>query len=299
MVIQFLCELLNDIKGDGMIIFDFNQVAISNLMQQIGSSKQKVDETLVRHMILNTLRTYVKKFKVSHGPEVVIACDNRKYWRKEIFPFYKANRKKGRESSGHDWNSIFECLNKIRDELKENSPYKVIDVESCEADDIIATLAFKYSPTQKVMILSSDKDFAQLQVFPNVEQYSPILKKFIKESAPMAQLKELIIRGDKSDGIPNILSADNVFVESIRQRSITEEKINIWMNQDPKEFCNDDMLRNFSRNEGMIDLRKIPETHKIAILDTYDASKGKTKQQFMNYMIANRLKNLLEVIDEF
>jgi 5'-3' exonuclease len=282
-----------------MIIFDFNQVAISNLMEQIGSSKTAVDETLVRHMILNTIRTYVKKYKESHGPEVVIACDSKNYWRRSIFPHYKAGRKKAREASGHDWNTIFDCLNKIRDELKVYSPYKVIEIETCEADDIIAVLAMKFAATQKVMILSSDKDFAQLQRFPNVEQYSPILKKVIKEPLPLAQLKQLIIRGDKGDGIPNILSADDCFVTGTRQKPITEAKIIGWMNQEPSEFCNDLMLRNFSRNETLIDLTKIPENLKESILHTYENAKGKTKQEFMNYMIANRLKNLFNVIDEF
>ena len=282
-----------------MIIFDFNQVAISNLMEQIGSSKTKVEETLVRHMILNSIRTYVKKFKNTHGPEVIIACDNRHYWRRGIFEHYKASRKKARESSGHDWNTIFDCLNKIRDELKQYSPYKVIDVETAEADDVIAVLAMKYSATEKVMILSSDKDFAQLQKFPNVEQYSPILKKYIKEPLPGAQLKQLIIRGDKSDGIPNILTNDDVFVTGGRQKPITEAKIINWMNQSPEEFCSDEMLRNFKRNEMLIDLNLIPETLKRSILDTYENTKGQSRQVFMNYMIANRLKNLLEVIDEF
>lgn len=282
-----------------MIIFDFNQVAISNLMEQIGSSKTAVEESLVRHMILNSLRTYVKKFRDSHGPEVIIACDNKKYWRRDIFPHYKASRKKMRDASGHDWVTIFECLGKIKQELKDHSPYKVIDVDSCEADDIIAVLATKYSATQKVMILSSDKDFAQLQKFPNVEQYSPILKKFIREPLPAAQLKQLIIRGDKGDGIPNILSADDCFITATRQKPITEAKIIKWMNQQPSEFCNEDMMRNYSRNENLIDLTMIPSPLKVAILDTYDNTKGKSKQEFMNYLMVNRLKNLLEVIDEF
>jgi len=282
-----------------MILFDYNQVAISNLMEQIGSSKTTVDESLVRHMILNTIRTYIKKFKAEYGPDIIIACDNKKYWRRDIFPHYKANRKKARESSGHDWNSIFECLSKIKQELKDHSPYKVIDVDTCEADDIIAVLAMRNSATEKIMILSSDKDFAQLQKFPNVEQYSPILKKFIKEPLPSAQLKQLIIRGDKSDGIPNILSKDDVFIEGLRQKPITEAKIINWMNQKPQEFCTDEMLRNFSRNEMLIDLSKIPENLKQTILDTYETTKGHTRQEFMNYMISNRLKNLIEVIDEF
>ncbi len=282
-----------------MIIFDYQQVAISNLMEQIGSTKGSVDENLVRHMILNTLRTYVKKFKESHGPEVIIACDNKQYWRRNVYPHYKAGRRKARDSSGHDWASIFECLNTIREELKENSPYKVIDVEGAEADDIIGTLVQKYSGTQKIMILSSDKDFAQLQRFPNVEQYSPILKKYIKEQFPLVQLKQLIIRGDKGDGIPNILSPDDVFVVGGRQKPITEAKIIGWMNQEPKEFCNDDMLRNYSRNETLIDLTKIPVSVRQEILNTYETAKGRTKQEFVNYMMTKRLKNLIEVAHEF
>ena len=282
-----------------MIIFDYNQVAISSLMEQIGSSKKPVEEALVRHMILNVIRTYVKKFKATHGPEVVIACDNRNYWRREIFPQYKASRKKSRDASGHDRNSIFECLHKIKEELKEYSPYKVIDVDTAEADDIIATLTILKSANEKVMILSSDKDFAQLQKYPNVQQYSPILKKFINEPLPAVQLKQMIIRGDKGDGVPNILTQDNVFIEGGRQKPITEAKIINWLNQKPEEFCTDDMLRNYKRNELLIDLTKIPEALQKSIIDTYDAAAGNNKQKFMNYMIANKLKNLLEVIDEF
>lgn len=282
-----------------MIIFDYQQIAISNLMEQIGSSKTSVDENLVRHMILNTIRTYVKKFKESHGPEIVIACDNRNYWRREIFPLYKAGRKKSRDASGHDWSSIFESLNRIRTELKENSPYKVLDVDGAEADDIIGVLVQKYSANEKIMILSSDKDFAQLQRYPNVEQYSPILKRYIKEPFPMVTLKQHIISGDRGDGIPNILSADNVFVEGIRQKPITEAKLIKWLNQSPEEFCTEDMKRNYARNEMMIDLTKVPDGVRENILNSYETAKGKTKQEFMNYMIAKRLKNLIEVAHEF
>jgi hypothetical protein len=116
---------------------------------------------------------------------------------------------------------------------------------------------------------------------------------------PLLQLKQLIIRGDKGDGIPNILSADDVFVSGGRQKPITEAKIIGWMNQEAKEFCNEDMLRNFSRNEMLIDLMKIPERLANEILHTYESAIGHSKQDFMNYMIANRLKNLIEVLDDF
>lgn len=282
-----------------MILFDYQQVAISNLMEQIGSSKEPVDENLLRHMILNTIRTYVKKFKESHGPEIIIACDNYNYWRKSYFPYYKASRKKSRDASGHDWTSIFESLNKIKDELKQNSPYKVLDIESVEADDIIGTLTIKFSPHQKILILSTDKDFAQLQKFANVQQYSPIMKKYIVEKNPTAQLKELIIRGDRGDGVPNILSDDDVFVSGRRQKPIMEVELNVWLKQSPEEFCDEKMLRNYIRNQNLIDLSTIPQNIQEKILNTYENSSGKSKQEFMNYLISKRLKNLIEVAHEF
>jgi hypothetical protein len=251
-------------------------------------------------MILNTIRTYVKKYKNTYGPEIIIACDSRHYWRREIYPHYKASRKQSRDSSGHDWDSIFDCLNKIREELKLFSPYKVIEVDTCEADDIIGTLTRKFAPDQKVLILSSDGDFPQLQRYgTNVKQYNPSQKKFVVSDNPISDLKEKIIRGDKGDGIPNILSKDDTFINGIRQKSITEVKLSNWMNQDPKEFCNEEMLRNFSRNQNLIDLTKIPTKIQDSIIDTYNDTKAQTKHTFMNYMITNRLTNLIQVIDEF
>jgi 5'-3' exonuclease len=280
-----------------MIIFDFNQIAIANLMEQIGSSKAPVDENLVRHMVLNTIRANVKKFK-EYG-EVVIACDNKRYWRRDIFPYYKAHRKKNREDSGHDWNSIFECLNKVRDELKNNSPYRVIDVDGAEADDVIGVLTKKFAPTQKIMILSSDKDFVQLQVNSNVSQYSPTMKKAIKTDNAGAQLKQLILEGDKGDGIPNVLSNDSTIVDGIRQKALTKVRLAELMNTNLANDGTDELKRNWSRNKQLIDLNEIPQSIVESIISRYEEIKPATRQQFMNYMIANRLKNLIEVIDEF
>ena len=280
-----------------MIIIDFNQMVIANLMEQIGSSKNAVEESLVRHMVLNCIRNNVKKFK-EYG-EVVIACDSKKYWRREIFPYYKSNRKKDREDSGHDWSSIFECLNTIRQELKEYSPYKVIDVEGAEADDVIGILVAKYSANEKVLILSSDKDFVQLQKFDNVKQYSPTLKKYITTDNPLKQLKELIITGDKGDGVPNILSGDNFIADGIRQKSITKKRMDEIMNIDFTQNVSEELKRNWTRNKMLIDFDYIPENIRESIIHSYETIKPAPRQKFMNYMIVNRLKNLLEVIDEF
>lgn len=282
------------------VLIDLNQVLISNLMQQIHSDpKMKLDESLIRHMVLNSLRSYIKQFKSKYG-EVIIACDSKKYWRRDYFPFYKSNRKKDREKSDLDWTLIFETLNKIRDELKEYFPYKVIDVEGAEADDVIGVLAPRLASKSEVLILSSDKDFVQLQKYQNVAQYSPILKKYIQVDDPRQYVKEHILKGDRGDGIPNFLSPDNVFALGGRQKSINTKKLSEWLNQNPEDFCtNENLLRGYKRNQVLVDLDYIPENIKSAIVETYDATKTGNKQKLMNYFIENRLRNLIEVLDEF
>ena len=282
------------------ILIDLNQVLISNLMQQINSNpKVQLDENLIRHMVLNSLRSYSRQFRSKYG-EIVVACDSKKYWRRDVFPFYKAHRKKDREKSEFDWHLIFETLNKIRDELKENFPYRVIEVEGAEADDVIAVLTARLAPHQDILILSSDKDFVQLQKYPNVSQYSPILKRFVKTEDPQQYIREHIIRGDRGDGIPNFLSPDNTFVVGERQKVISKKKLTEWIDADPKEFCTTDiMMRGYKRNQMLVDLDYIPEEIKTQIAVSYDSIKPANKQKMLTYFIENRLRNLIEVIDEF
>lgn len=283
-----------------MILIDLNQVLISNLMQQIGSNpKIKLEEELIRHMVLNSLRSYVRQFKQKYG-EIVICCDSKRYWRREVFPFYKSNRKKDREKSDFDWGLIFETLGKIREELKEYFPYKVLEVEGAEADDIIAVLSARSSISEEVLILSSDKDFVQLQKYENVTQYSPILKRYVKADNPHLYIKEHIIRGDRGDGIPNFLSADNVFALGERQKVINSMKLTEWLNMKPEEFCtNDNMLRGYKRNQMLVDLDYIPENLKQQIVEVYENTKPGNRQKMLNYFIEKKLRNLIEVIDEF
>ena len=282
------------------ILVDLNQVLIANLMQQINyDPKMKLDENLIRHMVLNSLRSYSKQFKSKYG-DLVICCDSKTYWRREYFPFYKANRKKDREKSNLDWNLIFQTLNKIRDELKTNFPYRVLEIEGAEADDIIGVLAARLSSNEDILILSSDKDFAQLQKYSSVSQYSPILKRFIKNENPLSYLKEHIIRGDRGDGVPTFLSSDNVFVIGERQKVINKKRLTEWINSNYTEFCvNDTMLRGYKRNQTLVDLDYTPETIKSKIVDAYDNTKPNNRQKLLTYFIENRLKNLIPIIDEF
>jgi hypothetical protein len=248
-------------------------------------------------MVLNIIRNHVKNFKKEYG-DVVLCCDNRKYWRKEFFPFYKAGRKKTREKSDLDWHLIFDMLAKFKIELKENFPYKVIDVEGAEADDIIGTLVPVYSPHEKILILSSDGDFLQLQKYQNVKQYNPAQKKYIKSDNPLLELKEKIIRGDKGDGIPNIFSPSDCFVRDLRQKPITKGVLEKLMEKHYGEWEDMSAREGFVRNQVLIDLSLIPGDVKRQILNTYEETKP-AKGKLLNYFIEHKLKNLMEVIEEF
>ena len=289
-----------------MIIVDLNQIMISNLMVQInGKNAETLSEDLVRHMVLNSLRAHNKKFRKQYG-EMVIACDSKNVWRREVFPNYKAGRKANRAKSEHDWDAIFSILHNIKDEIKTFLPYKVIEIETAEADDIIATLIKKtkrvIAPEHKknILILSGDKDFIQLHG-PNVKQYNPVLNKFVgKGEDPSIYIKEHIFKGDRSDGIPNILSDDNVFIEGRRQRPLSKKKINNWVNDVffYTHFTEEEQ-KNYNRNRKLIDLSCIPQELEDKINNEFLNVKVASRDKILNYFITKKLKTLIEVIDEF
>jgi hypothetical protein len=275
---------------------------ISNLMMQIQKTKS-VEEDMVRHMVLNSIRLYRQKFK-EYG-ELVICCDDKDYWRKKVFPYYKAHRKEDREKSDLDWSAIFKCLNQIKHEIKENFPYKVIQVPHAEADDVIATLTHRFGvklnneQTEKVLILSGDKDFGQLQKYSNVVQFSPVTKKWIKVSDPVRFLKEHIMKGDRGDGIPNFLSNDSCIVAKERQKPLASKKMNNWVELDPQDFCTEEMLRNYKRNEQLVSLDLVPSEISDQVLEQYDNYVVPDRKGLLNYFIKSKLKLLTEHIGEF
>jgi hypothetical protein len=300
-----------------MIIVDFNQTAISTLMAELaGRTDVEIRKDLIRHMIINAIRSYKVKFGAEYG-ELIIACDNRKYWRKDKFEYYKASRKKARQDSGFDWKLIFDTLSEIRAELAQFFPYAVIDQEGAEADDVIAVLA-EYTQTndlrdadgmfgepapQPVLILSGDHDFIQLQKYANVKQYSPIHKKWIKpEQSIQHYLMEHIIKGDKGDGIPNILSADDTFVTDARQRPITTKKMAPWLDINPDDFhahVDTETARNFQRNRYLIDFEYIPDTVRGNIIGAWANRTPKDKSQLLNYFMEHKMKNMIDSLGDF
>ena len=264
---------------------------------------EKLDENLVRHMVLNSLRSYNKKFRKDYG-EMVLCYDSKHYWRKDYFPFYKQNRKKDREKSNHDWNAIFEVLNKIRDEIRNNFPYIVMEVTGAEADDIISALC-KYSseisPDEKILILSGDKDFIQLKKFSIVDQYNPLQKVFVKDVNPREYIAEHIIKGDRSDGIPNFLSSDDTFVTNKRQKPISKKNLEKWIYSSPTVFCNtQEKLDNYHRNKTLIDLDCMPDKLRQEIVDEFKVLNSNDKTRLsIDYFVKHKLTSLMNDLEDF
>ena len=280
-----------------MILVDMNQISVASVMMHLNMTKQtKPDESMVRHMILNSLRMYRTRFVEDYG-ELVLCYDSKHYWRRDYYPEYKYSRKKTRDTSKHDWDAIFEVLNNVKDELKEYFPYKHLEVDGAEADDIIAALCLELEyDNGKTLILSGDKDFIQLQKFSNVYQYSPITKKFINGTDPDDYLNEHVMKGDSSDGIPNVFSPDNTFVDGLRQKPLSKKKIATLIEG---VFPNDEVKRNYQRNKKLIDLTQSPNELFLECIQAYQTASNGDRSKLFNYFIQKRLKNLTESIGDF
>lgn len=295
-----------------MILLDFSQVAIGNLHQQIKQTKRReqkelddmgpeeeVEPNLLRHMILSSIRKNNRQFSKDYG-QMVICTDDHDCWRKMYFAQYKGRRKKDRDESGINWPLVYKVLDELRNELREYFPYKVLHVPLAEADDIIGVVAKNFHK-EKVLIISGDKDFMQLQAYPNVNQFAPIKDEFLTTYDPAAFLKEHIIRGDARDGVPNFLSPDDVLVTvGARQKSIFQKKVDVWLTQQPEQICEtEEQLKNYRRNEKMVDLNQIPVEIQAAILEEFDKPIIGDKSKIYGYFVKFRMSNLLEMIRDF
>lgn len=278
-----------------MILVDNSQVVLSGIFAHTRGDTSTIDENLVRHTALNSYRYIRSRFSGEYG-ELVICEDSKDCWRKKFFPLYKAARKKSHENDSNDWRAIYDTLTKIRNEVRETFPYKNMKVDNCEADDIIAVITRQHCDNEKIMIVSGDKDFQQLQTSSNVQQYSPIQKKMIVCEDPKRHLIEHVIGGDRSDGVPNILSDDDVFmVEDKRQKPCGKKKIGTII----EDIDNWKTTRNWERNETLVDLNKIPEYIVERIQDEWEKPTEGSRSKIFNYMVSHKLNNLIGDIQDF
>ena len=280
-----------------MILIDLSQIMMASL-SIVMSKKTEPDLDFIRHLTLNSLRMYRKKYTDEYG-ELVICCDGRYSWRKKYFPLYKIGRTTGRKDSPDYWTQVFECFDTIKSELKTTFPYKYIDVKGAEADDVIGVISRNISESEKVMIISSDHDFIQLHN-NNVQQWNPFSKKIVDNENPTKYLFEHILRGDKGDGVPNVLSADDSIVNGERQKPITKKYIdNFVMHNAQLNGRTDTEIRNFHRNEKLIDLIETPKELVDKIWEEYSLEPKGERRNLLNFFIEKKLNNLIETIGDF
>lgn len=284
------------------VLMDYSQVILATLFVSIGNhTNVEISEDLVRHMFLTSLRSNRKKFVDEYG-EMVICCDGKNSWRREAFSYYKASRRKNREKSELDWNELFRIIGKIREELDEYFPYKVIHIDRCEADDIIGTICHEYGTdlnmgSEKFLVLSGDKDYIQLLKYANVEQYDPVRKKFIRHANPDDYLMEHILRGDTGDGVPNVLSADNSIAIGERQKPMTSKRLKAF--KESLDSMDETTRIRYFRNKTVIDLTETPEKYKEQILEEFRKEKNIGRSKLFNFFMEKRLKNLMADIQDF
>lgn len=298
-----------------MLIIDYSQVciaALSPFFDEMGSNPTSV-ENLGRHAILSKIKAIRVQFK-EYG-EMIIACDGKNYWRKDVHPHYKGLRKKAREESNIPWPEIYRVMDMVRNELAEHSMYKVIRHERAEADDIMAILTLHVANKrlvevglemdyQPVMLVTSDGDMKQLHATPNVKQYSPMHAKYVKldkgESA-VDFLRHKIIVGDSSDGIPNAFSDINCLMDKIRQTPATEKRIKPLLESEIlSDGTNDDKIKSrLEQNETLISFHKIPQWLIDEIIEAYDTKPNGTRMTLFKYLAENKCRLLLDEIQQF
>jgi hypothetical protein len=292
-----------------MIIVDFNGVLIAQVATASKELGADVDLQAVKNYFFRELLNLKKKF--SEYGEVVIACDTPNTWRKSYFPYYKIKRAETRKAMPFSWELVLEAIAAIQADIEEYFPYKLLKIDKCEADDIIAVvcrhvsgykdgLALNSTP---IMIISSDNDFRQLQVIPKLDQYSAASGKFVVESNPDQYLFEKILKGDAGDCVPNILSEDADIANGIRQSPITKGRIERWTeyyvnnNGDLHEELS---AEKFLRNQTLMDLMNcVPKELEVEIINAFETTKPASKLKLQGYFIKNKMKALFEELQNF
>ena len=280
-------------RSNEIILIDNNQIILSSIFTAAKTAQSEDDYGFIRHLVLNTYRKYLSKFRRDYG-ELIICNDSKNVWRKDFFPNYKKNRSDRQKKSKFDWGKIFNELHTIREEMKDVFPYRFVQVERAEADDIIAVIAKNFHHKEKIMIVSSDKDFQQLQRYPNVEQYSPSKKGILRCDDPYDFLLDHVVRGDSSDGVPNAISDDAVFVEGRRQTRLTNKKI-----EELKEvgFQQEDNF--MKRNQKLIDLTMVPDYIEEETMRQMETEVSGDRSKILNYMMKYRLRSLIDNLEDF
>jgi 5'-3' exonuclease len=281
-----------------MILIDFSSLILNTILD---FDKNDVDLHNSRIAILNQLRLMNRKFKRTHGKMVICYDDKKNYWRKDVFPYYKAGRAAVKDNSKFNWDVIHEIIETLYLEFKDNLPYVSLKVHRCEADDIIGYLCERFGEVEPIMIISADKDFLQLQRYKRVQQYTIRDRgRYLETDDPIGYLQVHILKGDRGDGIPNVKSPSDFFINGVgRQQPITQKFIDEYAHLDDLTFLDESIEDRRKVNDQLVDLKKIPQDLKADILKAYIEFQPTKKMHLMKYLAANGATNLFTDIQDF
>ena len=231
---------------------------------------------------------FVKKFKPS---KLILASDSKNYWRKDIFPEYKAHRAKEREKSKIDYTKFFKEYGTFIKELKEVLPNThFIEVERCEADDIIAVLCTEKYKNDTFINISTDSDFHQLLQYKNYVQFDPQKRRKIKHINPKQGLNIKILSGDRKDNIPPIRPR----IGKVTATGLLSEGLD--------ELLRDSTLKSsYDRNKQLIDLSMIPQEYKTKIMKEFNTFENKkfNSGALWQFLLKHKLDYLVKNVSTF
>lgn len=293
-----------------MIFLDYHGYIISQIHGYSNFIKTaKFDDKFFIERFLVNLGKLSKRY--SKYGTLVIAADSskRKYWRTKEFEYYKAGRYQKDDDSKLSVKDLEtrEKLKRLPYEIepiiRKAFPFYFIKSEEAEADDVIATL-ISYFFNEKHVILSSDKDFIQLQKY-DVDQYDLTRSRWLKSKTPDLDLQEKIFRGDGGDGIPNVLSdSDTLVNQAKKQKRMTQKQLSYLFNLNWEKLAKDEkekdsqLVQRYLENKKLIDLSETPLHVREDIMKQY-FDYGELKNGVMNYCLKSKSGFIFENISLF
>lgn len=300
-----------------MIISDFSKVSYSIVYvfeDDIKKSEPKEIENILRHAIINSFTTLKKRFGAEYG-ELIIAVDGKKNFRKDIYEHYKAGRAEARKKSDIPWNIVFDIVHRLVDEAKENWPWAVIEVDRAEADDVMFVLVEDIAnhntqsvgvmdddEPEKVLLDTRDQDMFQIHR-PGLRQWDSRDRKFITLPSGMtaeAFRKDLIIRGDTTDGVENVFTPlGTLITPGVRQTACIAKRMNsVLQFENIFDYDLDPVIKErIKMNHQLVSSQGIPLDVRDEIVSKYKNRTINKKMKMLQYLQKHRCIRLIDEIN--
>lgn len=293
-----------------MIIVDMSQIEHATAFVQHKLTGTD-DKRRIEEGVFASLVHIHDKLCPKYGNTIVACCDHKSPWRADFFAPYKAERKIRRAESGIDWRYVRTGFRACEDALHACTDVVVVRVQGAEGDDCISVVADRnqydkdrmslgglaIGGDEPTVIVSSDKDYGQI---PNVDRFDPRKGIFLPYN-PQAALAAIVIDGDRTDGVPNVISDDDTFIVSgKRQNTMTAvrrsklEAMYYAGDFEDRPATKDLPATHWNRNRWLVDFKFIPPSVQSDIMDEFDAARTKKRDPAFEYLFEH---NMMHVAD--